>query len=409
MRTRGVLIVTVGLLMLLSGPASAYNAPGPRWPGRTITFHETLPKSYDWELRQAVKAWNTAGAKVRLRKVKSRARADVQVGFGDVPGAFSGYSSIGRQPNAYLHLRRDSGSRQTVDASSRIFGAMLLTHEFGHVLGLDHVGSGREDDCRIMEPMIERRCFDIQPGYYPCRMLKADDVRGVIRLYGGKFRKPSKRLCLLEPAPPEVPDLRVTGGESPESPVKVTWGMPRPPRPGSKVEVSLFSAPNGCSSGTAQMDWLSGDTLPLAAGRWVEPGDDLRRRPGRHCVQARIVNKWGLAGPTSSREITTAPPFVAPPQITDLVENPEYADYEVTALIPADARLVATLAASGQCRTSFDENTDQPLDIWPTGAGTYLLYGVPAGASCLSFFTRSVDGYYSAATTREVVHTPPSP
>lgn len=185
--------------------------------------------------------------------------------------------------------------------------------------------------------------------------------------------------------------------------------MPRPARPGSKVEVSLFSAPNGCSSDTAQMDWLSGDTLPLAAGRWVEPADDLGRRPGRHCVQARIVNKWGLAGPTSSREITTAPPFVAPPQITDLVENPEYADYEVTALIPADARLVATLAASGQCRTSFDENTDQPLDIWPTGAGTYLLYGVPAGASCLSFFTRSVDGYYSAATTREVVHTPPSP
>jgi len=55
MRRVMVLLGLIAMLALAAAPASAYNAPGPRWPGKTIRFHETLPKSWNWGIRQAVK------------------------------------------------------------------------------------------------------------------------------------------------------------------------------------------------------------------------------------------------------------------------------------------------------------------------------------------------------------------
>ncbi|MCB0900469.1 MAG: hypothetical protein KDC40_16790, partial [Actinobacteria bacterium] len=98
MFARRLAAVAIGVFLALgiATPAQAYNAPGPRWPGTTIRYFETLPKSYDWSLREATKAWNRSGARVKFRQVKSRPKAQVVVGFGDTHG-YAGYASIGLQ------------------------------------------------------------------------------------------------------------------------------------------------------------------------------------------------------------------------------------------------------------------------------------------------------------------------
>jgi hypothetical protein len=63
--------------------------------------------------------------------------------------------------------------------------ALTATHEFGHVLGLDHEDRG----CSIMNSRLRvdhpYRCVAPPAGKWWCRLLAADDVAGAIALYGG--------------------------------------------------------------------------------------------------------------------------------------------------------------------------------------------------------------------------------
>ena len=63
-----------------------------------------------------------------------------------------------------------------------------MAHELGHVLGLDH----EDRFCATMNSYL----LDGHPEYCPaapagkwiCRLLRTDDVRGAVRLYGGTVR-----------------------------------------------------------------------------------------------------------------------------------------------------------------------------------------------------------------------------
>ena len=66
MKWLGVLLALTGLT---AGPARAYEAPGNRWPGHVIRYHETLPATWDWNLQRAIRVWNTSGARIKFRKV----------------------------------------------------------------------------------------------------------------------------------------------------------------------------------------------------------------------------------------------------------------------------------------------------------------------------------------------------
>jgi hypothetical protein len=66
--------------------------------------------------------------------------------------------------------------------------ALIVAHELGHVLGLDHETSV----CATMNPSVgddhTTRCPAPPPGMWTCRLLQADDVRGAVSLYGGSPR-----------------------------------------------------------------------------------------------------------------------------------------------------------------------------------------------------------------------------
>ena len=65
--------------------------------------------------------------------------------------------------------------------------ALIVTHELGHVLGLDH----EDRICATMNSYLvnngPEHCPAAPEGMWVCRLLRTDDVRGAVSLYGGNL------------------------------------------------------------------------------------------------------------------------------------------------------------------------------------------------------------------------------
>jgi hypothetical protein len=159
--------------------AHAYRLEGGRWPTRTITYYNEVP-AYSWAVDTAAYAWNTSGARVQFLKMPRRA-AKVLVGVRWFKVA--GDANVQRLKDGRF-IGAQVGIRTGQD---RYTMALVVAHEFGHVLGLDH----EDRVCATMNTYL----VDNHPEYCPapegkwiCRLLRTDDIRGAIRLYGGSVR-----------------------------------------------------------------------------------------------------------------------------------------------------------------------------------------------------------------------------
>lgn len=393
MRIAIVATAAVVLTVAASVPAAAYNAPGPKWPGGTIRYYNAMPAKFDWIVRQATTNWNRSGARVSFKEVRRRGAAQVTIAFGDTKG-YAGYATIGPQRGAYAHLApyQRSASQGGPDP---VLGR-LLTHELGHVLGLDHVGPA---GCKVMAPTPGNGCAEPPTGYYNCSWLAADDIRGAIRLYGGKQRKAASKYCLLEPRPPAL-DVQISGGESVDNPVQLRWRVPAGLRRGVLVSVRVYPA-SRCQ-GDEQTGWLDNDdSVPPTQGSWRDETSSAARA-GSYCYEVLARNRFGLeSAPT--RFLVSRP--VPQPIIGDMIEYPNlYDDYHVSATLSEGTFLQAAVAASGACATVYEPSG---LDyVFRRGSGLWALRGIPEGAACISFFAVDSNGVASAAVTREIVHAP---
>jgi Matrixin len=169
----------VAALALPCGRADAYRFEGGRWATRTITY-STETRAYAWSVDTAAYAWNASGAQIRF--VKS-ARADAKVLVG-----IRWYRHAG---DAHLHLVDGSIVRAEVGIQTghdRYEMALIVAHELGHVLGLDH----ETGTCATMNPTVRNdhmaSCPAPPNGMWTCRLLQPDDVRGAVSLYGGTVR-----------------------------------------------------------------------------------------------------------------------------------------------------------------------------------------------------------------------------
>ena len=177
---RRVLLVTAAFATVLGvARADAYRFEGGKWRVRTIPYYVETP-AYAWSVDTAAYAWNTSGVRIQFVK-SSRAAAKVLVGI-------RWYKQAG---DALVHSRSRTIVRAEVGIQAghdRYEMALIVAHELGHVLGLDHELGG----CATMNPSVGNDhttfCPVPPPGMWTCRLLQADDVRGAVKLYGGTVR-----------------------------------------------------------------------------------------------------------------------------------------------------------------------------------------------------------------------------
>jgi hypothetical protein len=170
---------TAAIAVTVLPSADAYRIEGGRWATATITYYNEVP-AYSWAVDTAAYAWNTSGARVQFLK-SSRRDAKVLVGI-------RWYKNAGDANVQHVNGRFVSAQVGIRSGQDRYTMALVLAHEFGHVLGLDH----ENRTCATMNSYLvdgsPQRCRAAPEGKWTCRLLRTDDVRGAVSLYGGVVR-----------------------------------------------------------------------------------------------------------------------------------------------------------------------------------------------------------------------------
>jgi hypothetical protein len=296
-RSAGLLLLAAAML-LLPATASAFVTDGkPTWPGTTLRYYAApMPALPKGEVLEAVRAWNGSGARMRL-VASTKARAQLVVQAPDRSRACKGVT----RTVFVQHKRRNATIRWSL-CRERQHDLRIIAHEFGHALGLDH----ERRKCSVMSsPLIDGvplTCPDMRklPAWQDyCALLEADDVRGLVRRYGGRARVPTKRVCDRGPAPAGVTDLVATLEADPVGGWDVRFSWTHPNSPGATVKVVYKYA--SCPTSWDDPDRSHYTDVPVVAG---QPASTVfvRPTPGVVCALVQAFDQWGQPGPASSAQ-----------------------------------------------------------------------------------------------------------
>jgi Matrixin len=173
-------ILATSLLALVLVPsAGAYTLLGGRWQTRTITYFNEVP-AYNWSVDTAAYAWNSSGANVRFLR-SSRRDAKVLLGV-------QWFTAAGDARPVIRNRRIYSAKVGIRNGLDRYTMALVVAHELGHVLGLGHETRVCATMNRALDVDHPQLCPSPPQGMWVCRLLRDDDVRGAVRLYGGTVR-----------------------------------------------------------------------------------------------------------------------------------------------------------------------------------------------------------------------------
>ena len=355
-----------------------------RWPGKRITYRESLPKKWDESLRLALDAWNSAGGKLRFVKAKGGTKPQLTIGYGPTQG-YAGFATIGPAKNAYVHL--STGYRNAdADLEQRLGVGRLLAHELGHVVGFGHVGKG----CELMVTFIPATCLllSFEPGYRVCRWIDKPLLKKFIAAYGGKG-KLAPKFCPIDPLPPQLEDVAFTGGAAAGQPVRVTWKA-QPAKPGERVHIYVRAGacPSHPEGNSPDLEAFVSPT----AGSWTDPNPEVV--PGGHCYIVRVINKSDGSQKPFIRVVDRYAPPPAPPSVSNIVWNGGLNEWSFDATWPAGTSLVAIrkLTVTPGCPTGTDEYT-----TYLSTGGLFL--GENDGDECIAFVSETDSGVRSTRVT----------
>ena len=189
-------------LTLTIGMASSAAAGPRKWPQGRITYVDQTRDPQAVKL--AIRAWNRSGIDIRFVKVASARKARLLIRNSKrVPGgcgtglATLGYPGPGRKGFVnILHGTDADGQGCAVPGQT-----LVLAHELGHVIGLEHNMSG----CSLMNTshtngVAPTLCLDgtadaAKPGRWRCRLMEKVDLTRAKRLYGGKVKVQETEYC----------------------------------------------------------------------------------------------------------------------------------------------------------------------------------------------------------------------
>jgi len=254
-RVRVVLALLTALLLTV-GLASSADAAPRKWPKGRITYVDRSLEPV--AVKAAVRAWNTSGLDLKFVKVSSVRKARlvirntkrVPAGCGTGYGTL-GYPGPGRKATVSILHGTDADGQKCAWPGQ----TLVVAHELGHVLGLEHNMSG----CSLMNTshtngVAPSLCVgddvdEVKPGRWRCRIIEKVDLTRARRIYGGKPRLAETEWC------DAIDRIPATGAATPT-------------QAGGGFSVTVTRAPE--------------PAVPAWLGTWAygEPGFEVHATPG---------------------------------------------------------------------------------------------------------------------------------